>query len=98
MGGWSSSPRMASWRCGCSGRGTRSRANSGGGGWRGRGERGAGRGGGIRAGAPDGGARLTVERCEAAGGEAANRWYTLGVRGAGGEEGGQALLAPGSEG
>ena len=41
---------------------------------------------GIRAGALDSGARLTVERCEAAGGEAANRWYTLGVHGASGKE------------
>ena len=41
---------------------------------------------GIRAGALDSGARLTIERCEAAGGEAANRWYTLGVRGASGKE------------
>src|SRR5256885_9743647 len=41
---------------------------------------------GIRAGALDSGARLTVERCEAAGGEAANRWYTLGVQGASGKQ------------
>ena len=41
---------------------------------------------GIRGGALDSGARLTIERCEAAGGEAANRWYTLGVRGASGKE------------
>ncbi len=41
---------------------------------------------GIRAGALDSGARLAVERCEAAGGEAANRWYTLGVHGASGKQ------------
>ncbi|TLZ31858.1 MAG: rRNA pseudouridine synthase [Gammaproteobacteria bacterium] len=41
---------------------------------------------GIRAGALDSGARLAVERCEAAGGEAANRWYTLGVQGASGKQ------------
>ncbi len=34
----------------------------------------------------DSGAHLTVERCEAAGGEAANRWYTLRARGASGKE------------
>src|SRR5256886_1866223 len=41
---------------------------------------------GIRAGALDSGARLAVERCEAAGGKAANRWYTLGVQGASGKQ------------
>jgi len=41
---------------------------------------------GIRAGVLDSGARLAVERCEAAGGEAANRWYTLGVQGASGKQ------------
>jgi 23S rRNA pseudouridine2605 synthase len=51
-----------------------------------RGELNAGQLEGIRGGALDSGARLTVERCEAAGGEAANRWYTLGVRGASGKE------------
>jgi 16S rRNA U516 pseudouridylate synthase RsuA-like enzyme len=30
--------------------------------------------------------RLAVERCVSAGGEAANRWYTLGVRGASGKQ------------
>jgi 23S rRNA pseudouridine2605 synthase len=51
-----------------------------------RGELSAGQLEGIRGGALDSGARLTIERCEAAGGEAANRWYTLGVRGASGKE------------
>jgi 23S rRNA pseudouridine2605 synthase len=41
---------------------------------------------GILGGALDSGAHLTVERCEGAGGEGANRWYTLGVRGASGKE------------
>src|SRR5262249_56444947 len=40
----------------------------------------------VRAGQLDSGARLAVERCEAAGGEGANRWYTLAVRGASGKE------------
>jgi 23S rRNA pseudouridine2605 synthase len=34
----------------------------------------------------DSGAPLTVERCETAGGEAANRWYTVAVRGASGKQ------------
>ena len=41
---------------------------------------------GILGGVLDSGAQLTVERCEAAGGEGANRWYTLAVRGASGKE------------
>ncbi|HEY0768668.1 MAG TPA: S4 domain-containing protein [Steroidobacteraceae bacterium] len=41
---------------------------------------------GIRGGALDSGARLTIERCEAGGGEGANRWYTLAVRGASGKQ------------
>jgi 23S rRNA pseudouridine2605 synthase len=41
---------------------------------------------GILAGALDSGAPLSVQRCEAAGGEAANRWYTLAARGASGKE------------
>ncbi|MGB6604805.1 MAG: S4 domain-containing protein, partial [Steroidobacteraceae bacterium] len=41
---------------------------------------------GVLGGELDSGARLAVERCESAGGEAANRWYTLGVRGASGKE------------
>jgi 23S rRNA pseudouridine2605 synthase len=40
---------------------------------------------GILAGTLDSGAQLAVERCEAAGGEGANRWYTLGARGASGK-------------
>jgi 23S rRNA pseudouridine2605 synthase len=42
--------------------------------------------GAIRGGALDSGEELTVESCEAAGGEAANRWYTLTVHGASGRE------------
>lgn len=34
----------------------------------------------------DSGAQLAVERCESAGGEAANRWYTITVRGASGKQ------------
>jgi 23S rRNA pseudouridine2605 synthase len=41
---------------------------------------------GIGSGALDSGAQLVVESCEAAGGEGANRWYTLAVRGASGKE------------
>jgi 23S rRNA pseudouridine2605 synthase len=41
---------------------------------------------GILEGILDSGAPLGVQRCEAAGGEAANRWYTLAVRGASGKE------------
>lgn len=41
---------------------------------------------GIAAGALDSGAHVAVERCEAAGGEGANRWYTLAARGASGKE------------
>ena len=41
---------------------------------------------GILGGALDSGAHLAVERCEAAGGEAANRWYTLAARGASGKQ------------
>jgi len=40
----------------------------------------------ILGGRLDSGARLTVERCQDAGGEAANRWYTLAARGASGKE------------
>jgi 23S rRNA pseudouridine2605 synthase len=40
----------------------------------------------ILAGELDSGAHLAVERCDAAGGEAANRWYTLVARGASGKE------------
>ena len=41
---------------------------------------------GILGGALDSGAQLPVERCAAAGGEGANRWYTLVARGASGKE------------
>jgi 23S rRNA pseudouridine2605 synthase len=41
---------------------------------------------GIAAGALDSGAHLAVERCEAAGGEGSNRWYSLVARGASGKE------------
>ena len=41
---------------------------------------------GISGGQLDSGAQLAVERCEAAGGEGANRWYTVTVRGASGKE------------
>jgi 23S rRNA pseudouridine2605 synthase len=41
---------------------------------------------GVLGGELDSGAQLTVERCEPAGGEGANRWYTLSVRGASGKE------------
>ncbi|MBV8910432.1 MAG: 23S rRNA pseudouridylate synthase B [Gammaproteobacteria bacterium] len=34
----------------------------------------------------DSGAQLAIERCESAGGEAANRWYTVAVRGASGKQ------------
>lgn len=40
----------------------------------------------IQGGELDSGAHLTVESCTAAGGEGANRWYTLKVRGASGKE------------
>jgi 23S rRNA pseudouridine2605 synthase len=41
---------------------------------------------GVLAGQLDSGARLVVGRCEAAGGEGANRWYTVSVLGASGKE------------
>ena len=41
---------------------------------------------GILAGTLDSGAHLAVERCEARGGEAANRWYSLRARGASGKD------------
>jgi 23S rRNA pseudouridine2605 synthase len=40
----------------------------------------------ISEGSLDSGERLEVERCEAAGGEGANRWYTLVARGASGKD------------
>jgi 23S rRNA pseudouridine2605 synthase len=41
---------------------------------------------GVASGVLDSGAALEVVRCEAAGGEGANRWYTLEVRGASGRQ------------
>ncbi len=41
---------------------------------------------GILGGQLDSGAQLAVERCEAGGGEGANRWYTATVRGASGKQ------------
>ena len=41
---------------------------------------------GILSGTLDSGAHLAVMRCEPAGGEAANRWYTLAARGASGKD------------
>jgi 23S rRNA pseudouridine2605 synthase len=41
---------------------------------------------GVRGGALDSGEQLAVERCEAGGGEGANRWYTLTVRCASGRQ------------
>jgi 23S rRNA pseudouridine2605 synthase len=41
---------------------------------------------GVLAGTLDSGARLAVESCAGAGGEGANRWYTLRVRGASGKQ------------
>jgi len=41
---------------------------------------------GILSGTLDSGAHLAVERCESAGGEAANRWYALAARGASGKD------------
>jgi 23S rRNA pseudouridine2605 synthase len=41
---------------------------------------------GVLGGELDSGARLAVEKCDGAGGEAANRWYTLAVRGASGKQ------------
>jgi len=41
---------------------------------------------GILAGELDSGAHLAIERCDAAGGEGANRWYQVAARGASGRE------------
>jgi len=41
---------------------------------------------GILGGELDSGAHLAIERCEAAGGEGANRWYQIAARGASGRE------------
>ena len=52
---------------------------------------------GILAGELDSGARLQVERCEPGGGEGANRWYQLLVRGASGRELRQLLERAGAQ-
>jgi 23S rRNA pseudouridine2605 synthase len=52
---------------------------------------------GILAGQLDSGTRLTVERCEPGGGEGANRWYQLLVRGASGREVRQLLERVGAQ-
>ncbi len=52
---------------------------------------------GILGGELDSGARLAVERCAAAGGEGANRWYQLAVRGASGREVRQLLERQGAQ-
>jgi 23S rRNA pseudouridine2605 synthase len=41
---------------------------------------------GVLGGVLDSGERLSVERCEPTGGEGANRWYAIGVRGASGKD------------
>jgi 23S rRNA pseudouridine2605 synthase len=41
---------------------------------------------GILGGELDNGAHLAIERCDAAGGEGANRWYQIAARGASGRE------------
>jgi 23S rRNA pseudouridine2605 synthase len=51
-----------------------------------RGELSATQGAGVLGGALDSGAQLAVEACDSAGGEGANRWYTLRVRGASGKQ------------
>ena len=51
----------------------------------------------ILAGELDSGARLKVERCEPGGGEGANRWYQLLVRGASGREVRQLLERAGAQ-
>ena len=52
---------------------------------------------GIRGGQLDNGVQLAIERCEAAGGEGANRWYHLTVRGASGRELRQLLERQGAQ-
>ena len=51
----------------------------------------------ILGGELDSGARLAVERCEPAGGEGANRWYQLAVKGASGREVRQLLERQGAQ-
>jgi 23S rRNA pseudouridine2605 synthase len=52
---------------------------------------------GVLGGELDSGARLHIERCEPAGGEGANRWYRLIVRGASGRELRQLLERQGAQ-
>ena len=52
---------------------------------------------GILGGELDSGAHLMVERCAAAGGEGANRWYQLAIRGASGREVRQLLERQGAQ-
>ncbi|HVN44109.1 MAG TPA: S4 domain-containing protein [Steroidobacteraceae bacterium] len=52
---------------------------------------------GVRGGELDSGARLEIEHCEAAGGEGANRWYRIAVRGASGRELRQLLERQGAQ-
>jgi 23S rRNA pseudouridine2605 synthase len=52
---------------------------------------------GILGGELDSGAHLAVERCETAGGEGANRWYQIAVRGASGREVRQLLERQGAQ-
>jgi 23S rRNA pseudouridine2605 synthase len=52
---------------------------------------------GILGGELDSGAQLTIERCEAAGGEGANRWYRITTRGASGRELRQLLERQGAQ-
>ncbi|MBV8146361.1 MAG: 23S rRNA pseudouridylate synthase B [Gammaproteobacteria bacterium] len=52
---------------------------------------------GILAGELDSGARLGIERCEASGGEGANRWYRVVLRGASGRELRQLLERQGAQ-
>jgi 23S rRNA pseudouridine2605 synthase len=51
----------------------------------------------ILTGELDSGARLTIERCEPGGGEGANRWYQLLIRGASGREVRQLLERVGAQ-
>jgi 23S rRNA pseudouridine2605 synthase len=52
---------------------------------------------GILGGELDSGAQLTVERCESAGGEGANRWYQIAVQGASGRAVRQLLERQGAQ-
>ena len=52
---------------------------------------------GILGGQLDSGAQLAIERCEAAGGEGANRWYHIEARGASGRELRQLLERQGAQ-